>query len=393
MERPEPRPLAKILLATALLVLIATALALVPLACSSSSGKSREERATPEKLPVRVERLARRPHRHVARAVATVEAWRQVTLRAEAPGRILGLRHEVGDRVRKGDLLVRLNGSVAWRAYRTATVGIRQARVALNLARINLERARRLRRTGDIPQAQLDQAENAHDRAKAALAMARAQTAQAGQQLVNYWVRAPFAGTLAKRPVNVGDYLSPGSPVFTLVEMSRVKIVAGLDPAEGLLLKKGAAGTVEVATAGGRLTRKARVYLVRPLAEATTRRIELELEVTNEDRLLKPGMIAHVRLPVGAETPRLLVPADAVVELLGRHYVYVVRQHRARRLPVRLGVTTASRVEILPEGARPVRVGDQLVVAGVGRLIPDAPVRIVPDRERRAAMTTRASDR
>jgi len=346
--------------------------------CKPSGARSKIDAASRELVPVRVETLARRPYQRLGRAVATVNPWREVSIRAEAPGRVLDIRHEVGDAVKKGVLLVRLDGSLAWRTYTATRLGIKQGQVALRLAKINLDRMKRLRASGDVPQAQLDQAQNAYDRAKTGVELAKAQTAQVGRQLGNYWVRAPFAGVLAKRPINVGDYLSPGTPVFTVVEMSRVKVVVGLDPTEGLLLKKGMPARVSVKTIKGPLARQAKVHLVRPLADATTRRVEVELAVDNRDLMLKPGVVAQVEIPLAAAEPRLLVPADAVVELLGRRYVYVVRDGKAQRVEVKLGVSTADRVEILPRGAVPARVGEPLVVLGVQRLVPGARVKIVP---------------
>jgi len=353
------------------------ALLLTSNGCKSGASKKKADAAVQDKVPVRVETLAKRPYQRAARAVATLLPWRQVSLRAEAPGRVLAIRKEVGDRVRKGELLVRLDGSVAWRSFNAAKVGIKQAKVAIRLAKINLDRVKRLRASGDLPQAQLDQAQNAYDRVQAALEMARAQTAQVGQQLSKFWVKAPFAGVLAKRPINVGDYAAPGAPVFTVVEMKRVKVVVGLDPSEGLLLKRGHPAKVSVKTIKGPLVRDAKVHLVRPLADAVTRRVEVEFVVDNADLLLKPGVIAHVSIPLAAPEQRLLVPADAVVELLGRRYVYVVRSGKAVRLPVKLGISTANRVEIVPQGANPVKLGESLITLGVQRLVPGSPVKIV----------------
>lgn len=345
--------------------------------CKLGGQEIQYDAAVSELVPVRVESLSKRSYQRLGRAVATVNAWKEVSLRAEAPGRVLAIRHEVGDTVKKGVLLVRLDGSMAWRSYQATRLGIKQGKVALRLTKINLDRMKRLRVSGDIPQAQLDQAQNAYDRAKTGVELAKAQTAQVGRQLGNYWVRAPFAGVLAKRPINVGDYVSPGSPVFTLVVMNRVKVVVGLDPTEGLLLKKGMLARVSIKTIRGPLVRHAKVYLVRPLADATTRRVEIELEVDNQDLLLKPGVMAQVEIPLAAPERRLLVPADAVVEMLGRRYVYVVRDGKAQRVEVKLGVSTADRVEILPRGPMPARVGEQLVIQGVQRLVPGAKVKIV----------------
>lgn len=348
--------------------------------CKRGGAKSKADAAAAELVPVRVETLAKRSYQRQGRAVATLNAWKEVSLRAEAPGRVLDIKREVGDTVKKGELLVRLDGSVAWRSYQATRLGIKQGKVALRMAKINLDRMKRLRTSGDIPQAQLDQAQNAYDRAKTAIELAKAQTAQVGRQLGNYWVRAPFSGVLAKRPINVGDYVSPGSPVFAIVVMDRVKVVVGLDPTEGLLLKKGMDAQISVKTIRGPLVRQAKVHLVRPLADATTRKVEVELVVDNRDLLLKPGVVAQVEIPLAAPERRLLVPADAVVELLGRRYVYVVRQGKARRVEVKLGVNTADRVEILPRGAVPVTVGEPLVIQGVQRLVPGARVKIVAPR-------------
>lgn len=369
-------------------VLMSLAMALLcGVGCKPPDKQKKDKKpAAVEPLPVRAVALKKRRWQRAAHAVATVEPWRQVSLRAEAPGRILAIKHEVGDAVDKHALLVRLDGAVAFTSYRAARVGIKQAQVAIRLAKVNLARMKRLRASGDIPQAQLDQAQNAYDSARAALDMARARTVQAGTQLKNYWVRAPFAGVLASRPVNVGDYLSPGTPVFSLVEMKRLKVVVGLDPSEGLHLKKGHPAQVSLKTVQGVVTRKARVHLVRPLADAVTRRIELELQVDNPDRLLKPGVVAQVRIPLRKPEQRLLVPADAVVELVGRRYIYVVRDHKAQRLEVRLGVAEGALVEILPVGPKPAKVGEPLVVEGVQRLFPGAPVKVIPPEGKPATM-------
>ena len=142
----------------------------------------------------------------------------------------------------------------------------------------------------------------------------------------------------------------------------------------------------------GLVTRKARVHLVRPLADATTRRIEVELEVDNRDRLLRPGVVAEVDIPLGVPEQRLLIPADAVVELVGRRFVYVVRHGKAMRLEVKLGVSQGARVEIRPVGPQPARLGEPLVVEGVQRLFPAAPVTVVPPEEPHARATTPEAD-
>ncbi len=359
----------------ALAAIVAISLVLPMAGCKRGKG-SGEKNATSGVVPVEVEPLKPVAYQRHALAVATAEPWRQVTLRAEAAGRVLSLKADVGSTVKRGALLARLDGSVSWRSYKTAKVSIQQAEVSLRKAKLDLKRAKGLRATDDYSQAQLDQAQSVHDSAKAAVKLARAQTAQAGQQLSNFALRAPFAGTISLRAVEVGDYASPGAAVFTLVDASKLKVVVGLSPSDGLTLKAGASATVKIQTADGRANRAARVHVVRPVVDSATRRVEVELSVDNADGTLKPGVIVDVEIPVGAPTPRLLVPQGAVVERTGQHFVYVVRKGAAVRLEVSTGLVTRDRMEIRPSRRTPVQQGDQLVVLGLQRLVKGTRVNI-----------------
>jgi membrane fusion protein (multidrug efflux system) len=370
--------------------------------CQESAGRAPPQNG-PQKnqaAPVQVEQMDLRPYRPEVTAVATLEAWRKVTLRAEAPGRVRRLGPNVGERVSQGRLLVQIDSATAWRAYKTSRVRIQQARVQLDLAKKTFARMKQLRSTGDVSQAQYDQALNAQQAARAALALARAQTAQSRQSLSQYRITAPFDGVLSRRDVELGDYLSPGAATYTLVEMHRLKLVVGLAPQAAAQLQPGdrawvhlageAAATADAGASAPPQTDAARpktrcparVHLVRPVANETTRRVEVELVVPNPERTLKPGTVARVRIPLGKTQRKLLVPLDAVVERMGKKYVYLVQNGRAQRVRVVLGISQRNRVEIrLPSaptensgGRKSIRPGALLVVDGVERVVAGKPV-------------------
>lgn len=367
-----------------LLLLLAPAL----MACEQSQGNAPKQRLAAA-VPVEVEQVSATLHQREVAAVATVEPWRRVTLRAETAGRVVTLKHDVGQRVRRGTLLASQDGRLARRVLDTTRVGIRQADVNLRKARNDLNRAKKLQAGGTFTRAQLEQAQAIHDGARAALDLARAQSAQTRQQLAQYSLRAPFSGIISRRAVEVGDYATPGAAIYTLVDDSRLKLVVGLAPADGAALTVGDKATVTVASTAGTRRLPARVHLVRPVVDSATRRLEVELSMDNKDGHLRPGLSARVSIPVGQPRPLLLVSSGAVVEQAGSHHVYLSRQGLATRVPVTLGVVTADRVEIRPQGADRVQVGDRLVVSGMQRLAPGVKVEVVRTVARVAKTTDR----
>ena len=183
-------------------------------------------------------------------------------------------------------------------------------------------------------------------------------------------VRAPFAGIVAKRHVEVGDYLGPGTPVLQLANIDQVKIKVELPPGEALLVKPGdrAKLYVDPLLPPGKTKRKwpvvaAKVKAVSAVAQPVTRRVEVELLADNPGTL-KAGMIARVEIRLGPKRRALFIPQDAVIKRFGILYVFVFKANRAERRLVKLGVVKRGRVEVLSG----LKEGEQVVVVGQERL-------------------------
>jgi RND family efflux transporter MFP subunit len=344
-----------------------------------------------EAVPVRVETVAKRKWAETAGALGTLEPWRQVVLKAETAGRVLKLKAEVGETKDKGDVVAVIDVSTAWTVHQANRVAIRQAKTQVAQTRRDYERARRLMKSGDLSKAMFEKAEHAYNLAKLQLNAARAQLRRTGRSLADSRVKVPFGGVVSQRHVELGAYVMPATPIITLMETRRLKLVVGLPVSYAVRLKPGMSATVTLEGLGGVRDRAdapkvaASVHLVRPAADSQTRLLDVEFEIKNPGRKIRPGVVARARVPLGGTDSRVFIRSDAVVEMMKIQYAYVVENGKAVRRRVKLGAEEGSLVEI-KEGLKP---GDILVTVGQNRLVPGVPVRILKN----ASAPERADER
>lgn len=170
----------------------------------------------------------------------------EVSLGAERAGRLLQVRVEEGQRVRRGELIAEIDGAELRAARDEALARVREAEAELKLAGINRERRRRLRAEGVVATLELDQAERDLDTARARLETARAEVQRHEAQLAKTRVLAPLAGTVTVRAADAGEMVDVGSPIATLADLDRLRIEGEADEADAALLEVGAPVTIEV---------------------------------------------------------------------------------------------------------------------------------------------------
>ena len=330
---------------------------------------------------MKVERVRKMSWTESARGLGTLEPWRQVVIKAETAGRVLKINAEVGQKKKKKEVVARVDVSTAYTIHRANKVAINQAKTQVSQTLRDYNRAQRLARTGDLAKAALEKAQHAHNMARLQLSAARAQLRRTGRSLSDSRVRVPFDGVVYQRHVEVGTYLMPGTPVLTLMEVDRLKLVVGIQPDHAAMLKPGMTAAVTIegfgrTSDGRKRTLAGKVHLVRPAADAQTRLVDVEFEIGNRGRTLRPGVAARVSVPMGTPSARVFIRADAVVEMMKIQYAYVVKDGKAVRRRVTLGAEEGNMVEV----TKGLAVGEQLVTVGQNRLVPNVPVRIVPDK-------------
>ncbi len=301
-------------------------------------------------------------------------AWQEASVGAEANGlRLAEVRVNVGDRVKKGDVLATFAADTVRAEAAQARASLMEAEATAAEAAGNAERARSLQATGALSASQINQYLTAEQTAKARVEAARA-LYQAQQLRVNQsTVTAPDDGVISARTATVGAVVGAGAELFRLIRRGRLEWRAEVTSAELGRIGKGTTAQVTAAS-GARL--EGRVRMVGPTVDPQTRNALVYVDVVplpgNAAPAL-PGMFARGEFDLGG-TPALTVPQSAVVVRDGFSYVYRINpDNRVSQVKVQTGRLSGDRVEIT--GSLP--ADTRLVASGGGFLNDGDLVRVV----------------
>ena len=195
--------------------------------------------------------------------------------------------------------------------------------------------------------------------------------------------RTPFDGTVDRLAAVLGDRVTAGQDVGTLVDLTNLRVEAAVLEHDLPLIRIGGEAVITSAAIPGQ-SLIGKVQAILPMVDSMTRAGRAYVRVQGGGAL-RPGMYADVRLEAQRLTNRRLVPARAIIERDGRPLVFVVREGRAQWTYVTPGRTNGRETEILPDsvsGQIPVNSGDHVIIEGHLTLTHDAPVRVVAARER-----------
>jgi multidrug efflux pump subunit AcrA (membrane-fusion protein) len=310
---------------------------------STPGAEQPREKGSPLRTAVRV-RVAPVVEESIERSgtvSGVVHAFHRASIAAETTGRVVERHVEPGEVVNAGQALIELDATRLRLAVEQAEATLRTREVDLAEARRELGRGDRLLGDDAISQSR-------HDAQR-------------------------FAVDRAKMQVDVGDHVSPGRPLATLVDLSRARIRAGVTSTEAAGLEPGTPAPVVLEELGGSAV-EAEIHSVGRIADPASGTYTVELWLDSPDGLLREGMVAQVRLPVETGRRNPVVPRAALIRSEAGMTVFVVDQSggeaRAVARPVRIGRSNAEKVEVL-EG---VSVGEEVVIDGLFALRDGAPV-------------------
>ena len=276
-------------------------------------------------------------------AEALVESLSQATVAAQLSGRVIEVRVDAGQTVKKGELLMRIDA-------REAAEAVAGARAQATNARANYERMKNLRQQNFISAAALD-------KAKADFEAAQAASAQAGAGLGHASVLAPISGVVAQRLTELGEMAVPGKPLFVIHDPNGLRVTASI--AQYQLAQMRAVKTAHVEfPESGRWVDAATVTLL-PTADAATHVSQVRVNLPPGLKEVVPGMFARVHFVIGRAT-KMTVPQRAVVRRGEVAAVYVQAAQGGLSLrQLRLGeVLTGGEVEVLAG----LNAGEQVVL-------------------------------
>lgn len=303
-------------------------------------------------------------------------------------GRLISVNVQLGDAVRRGQLLAKIEDfelveqvKQAEASLEVARATIRQREADLKVAELNFERSKNLYGRQLLAKQALDDAESRYFASVAQLDLARAQTQQTSARLeelqitlANTRIVSPVDGFVGRRNADPGAWAAQNAPVVSVVDISRLRLVANVVEKDLRAVTVGDPASVEVDAYPGEVF-KGRIARVSPVLDPATRTASMEVEIPNSDNRLKPGMYARVVLSVEERTDAILVPKTAVVDFEGRRGVWTAdADNKATFVPVQIGLEDATQVQIVggvaagdrvvTVGGASLRAGDTLVVAG-----------------------------
>jgi membrane fusion protein, multidrug efflux system len=279
-------------------------------------------------------------------AEALVEAVRQSTVSSQVTGRIVDIRFDVGDVVKKGEVIVRIDERAASQALAASEAQAQAAQAALVNARAQFERSRQLFAQKFISQAALDRAEADFKAAESQMKATLAGAGQAATERGFATIVAPYGGVVAARYVQLGEMASPGKALMTGFDPSSLRVVATVASTQVRAIQSATRARVEIPAAQRWV--EAKSITIVPSADPRTQSTQVRIDLPADVRGVYPGVFARAHFVVGQAT-RLMAPRDSVVQRSELTAVYVIGEDgRALLRQVRLGTVSDERgVEVL----------------------------------------------
>lgn len=293
-------------------------------------------------------------------------------------GRLVSISVQLGDPVRRGQMIAKIEDQEiveqvkqAEASREVARATIRQREADLKVAELNFERSKNLFGRQLLAKQALDDAEAQFLAAQAQLDLSRAQSQQSGARLdelqinlANTRITSPVDGFVGKRNVDPGAWVSNNAPIVSVVEISRLRLVANVVEKDLRLVTVGDPAKVEVDAYPGE-NFSGRIARVSPVLDPATRTATIEVEVPNPSNKLKPGMYARIFLTIEERKDATLVPRNAVVDFEGNRGIWIpTGENKAEFVPVQIGLEDAQRIEI----TKGISVGDRVITAGAASL-------------------------
>lgn len=322
--------------------------AAAPITSGATSPAGTRQRSNGAALKVAIFIVKPMPFAETVSSTGTLRADEGVELQAETNGKIVAINFTEGSRVRKGELLVKLNdldlrATLTRATYRKQLAQLRERRLAQLLV-------------------QKVVTQNDYDTALSDMNVQDAEIALVQAQIEKTEIRAPFDGVVGLRYVSAGAYVNATTRIATVQSLDRLKIDFALPEKYIGRLEVGSPVTFTVA--GGKGPVKGEIYAFDPSIDTGTRTLLIRAVCRNQDGQLLPGTFANVELTLTELTAALLIPSEAVIPGVNEKNVFVMNEGKAELRIVETGTRTASTVHILA-GLIP---GDVVITSGLQQM-------------------------
>lgn len=293
---------------------------------------------------------------------AIVEPNREVTISAEVSGSIDSIPVTKGQKVKAGDLLIRLNSDLI-------RPQVAMAKAQLERDQIQFERMKKLVEGDATAKSDLDDAITR-------LAVSKATLENVTTQLDRSSIFAPIGGMLNNLPVEKGEYVLPGTPVAEIVEVDYIKVATDIPEKDVSFLSESGKAEILFDYKGQETKATGQITFLSKLADLLTRSVRMEITVNNSQGHLHSGQIVRVQLTRRVIDNAILIPLSAVIPLEVGNAVYVVDSNdQAESKKVSLGVIKGENIQITSG----LKQGDKLIITGHRFVSPSQKVKIITE--------------
>jgi RND family efflux transporter MFP subunit len=307
-------------------------------------------------------------------AVGTTEPYARATPGTRLLGRVAEVTVDEGQRVGKGDVLVRIEGQDLAAKRQQAESGLREARAVLRNAETQAARIRNLYAEKAVPKQALDEAETAYTRAQAGVASAEGALKEIEANLGYTAVSSPLDGVVVRKFVEPGDMASPGAPLFTVEQQDSMKVTVDVSEQDLAYIQVAQPVQVSIESLESDAALEGDVETIIPSADPRSRTFQVRVVLDNVTRTIRSGMFARVLFQKDTRAG-MLIPARAVVTQGQLQGVYVIDGNHARLRWVRLGKTFGDHVEVISG----LTAGDRIAVSGMESLSDGRKVEVMGD--------------
>ena len=325
---------------------------------ASCGGKKEERQATTTKKEAEKVKVQTLQNERIAKQLelsTTLEGYETMNISPSITGHIEHIYVEVGSRVQKGSMLVRMDQTQ-----------LNTTRINLNSTKTELDRITALKASGSVSEQVYDQTKAGYD-----------QLVETERfQNENTFVKAQFAGVISAKNYEDGEMYT-GAPILTLTQISRLKAIINIPETYFPLVKQGMKVDVYSDIYPDK-TFPATIEIVYPTIDPSSHTFQAKLNIPNAGEKIRPGMYVRTSLSLG-QIDAIVVPYQSVLKLTGSNdrYVFTNQNGTAHRVAVTLGQRFDDRIEIIPVIPGDLKEGDQLLVTGQARLIDGAKLEIV----------------
>lgn len=310
--------------------------------------------------PVKVVPATKQEVEYPVTSTGTLLAEADTDVSSEVDGIISEIHFEEGQEVKAGELLITLKDEEYKLKVEEAEAKLQQATANNYFAERLFERMEKLYNEGVVSLQDFDDQRLKLKQAEASVEAARATLSLARKDLRDTKIFAPYSGIISKKYVDVGEYIKEGdTKLLNIVKIDPLKVEFSVPEKYLSIVEEGETVTVGV-EAYPRTIFKGEIYYINPKVVPETRRFQCYARIGNEERKLKPGLFATVKVEVG-KNYSIVIPEEAIISEEGLSYCFLVEGQRTKKVLIKPGIKLEGGMQEVLEG---VREGSLVIIRG-----------------------------